>query len=597
MSDSILGSLDAAETIGVGLPVPPAAAADPAVPPPATLGSFEPDDESDDDDEGVSSGSTFDWVSAPLDTAVVEGCSKLDHSDTDNGERLIRHFGRDILVLAQEEVASGVFLAWTGTHWDYAGGRALTECIAQGLGDRIGLEAEFLRHTPDEERAIAAAVEAFGEDWASIDPEDLPKPIGRKLKAALKARGALEKRRRARQIFGVSSKNKGRVHNMLDMAGPRLRREPEAFNADALRFACRTHTLQLVREVDLECPDPDVTRWTARVEATEGHRREDLITAAVPVPWTGIAAPAPRWRAFLEEMIPDPDKRRTVQAFSGTGLLGVVAQNIMFHYGTGANGKSVFLETLTRVLGPLAVGLPRESIVGTGDRGVGAASPDLVRLYGRRMVRILEVKGDVPLQEDLIKKLTGGEKFPVRSLFKGYFEFKSVAAPHMSGNGFPTLDGSDYGTMRRMLVVHWDQTVPEEKRRDLEEMVAEFVAEEGAGILAWLVEGALDFLANGLFVAPSVRAATDDYAADMNPIGEFLKACVGSRVDGKVQAQTMFDAYFAWCASNGRAPKSKTKFGRVVGQRFAKSEIAGRNFYLDCELHDVPEPPARNPSD
>lgn len=595
MTDAILESIDGAEKIGSAAPLVAEQR------PPATRSSFEPDADCDDEADESSSGSTLEWVTSPLDMSIVEGCSRLDHSDTDNGERLIRHFGRDILVLAQEEVATGVFLGWSGTHWDYAGGRALVECVAQGLGDRIGLEADYLRHTPDETKAIEAAIEATaaaGVDWSSLDPDDMPKPIGRKLKAAAKAVEALAKRQRARKSFGVSSKNKGRVINMLDMAGPRLRRDPEAFNADALRFACRTHTLQLVREIDPECPDPDVTRWASRVEAIAGHRREDLITAALPVPWEGLDAPAPKWRAFLEEMLPDPDKRRTVQAFSGTGLLGVVAQNIMFHYGTGANGKSVFLETLTRVLGPLAVGLPRESIVGTGDRGVGAASPDLVRLYGRRMVRILEVKGDVPLQEDLIKKLTGGEKFPVRSLFRGYFEFKSVAAPHMSGNGFPTLDGSDYGTMRRMLVVHWDQTVPEGKRRDLEEMVAEFVEKEGAGILAWMVEGALDFLANGLFIAPSVRGATDDYAADMNPIGEFLKSCVRPQVDGKIQAQVMFDAYFAWCAANGRAPKSKTKFGRVVGQRFAKSEVSGRNYYLDCALHDVPEAPAaRNPPD
>ncbi|TBW33370.1 DNA primase [Siculibacillus lacustris] len=595
MTDSILLALDAAEEIGIaeedrsavsGRSAPPAT---PSASPPAST------DAGDDEGEPGSSGATLEWAALPLDMAVVEGCAKLDHSDTDNGERLIRHFGRDILVLAQEEVATGVFLGWAGTHWDYAGGRARVERIAQGLGDRIGLEADFLRHTPDEERAIAAAKGL--DDYDDID--DAPKKLQAKLKAADAARLKLAGRQRARKAFGVTSKNKGRVNNMLDMAGPRLRRDPEAFNADPYKVACATHTLRFGRALDEECPDPDVVRWVASVEAIEGHERGDLITSVMPVAWAGLDAPAPKWRAFLAEMLPDEDKRRTVQAFSGTSLLGVIAQNIMFHYGTGANGKSVFLETLTRVLGSLAVGLPRESIVGTGDRGVGAASPDLVRLYGRRMVRILEVKGDVPLQEDLIKKLTGGEKFPVRSLFKGYFEFKSVAAPHMSGNGFPTLDGSDYGTMRRILVVHWDQTVPEDNRRDMEEMVAGFVADEGPGILAWLAEGAVDFLAHGLFVAPSVRKATADYGAIMDPVGEFLRTCVRTQIDTKIQATVMYDAYVAWSFANSKRPRSVTKFGRVAGQKLQRTEVSGRNFYMDCVLHDVPEASTntRNPSD
>ena len=58
-------------------------------------------------------------------------------------------------------------------------------------------------------------------------------------------------------------------------------------------------------------------------------------------------------------------------------------------------------------------------------------------------------------------------------------------------------------------------------------MVEEFVRGEAAGILAWLVEGVLDYLDNGgLFIAPEVRAATEQYATDQNPIGEFMAACV-----------------------------------------------------------------------
>lgn len=555
--------------------------------PEGRAGNDDDEDAEDDDGEPGTSGETLRSSDLPLDLAVVEACAKLDHSDTDNGERLIRHFGRDILVLAQDEIAAGVYLGWNGSHWDFAGGRALVERIAQHLGDRIGLEAEYLGYTPDEQRAIDACTDIPNPD--GIDIGSAPRRWKERLKRRKKAIDGLERRKRARRAFGVTSKNKGRIFAALDMIGPRVRRDPDAFNFDQLVFACRTHTLRFLREIDDECPDPAVTRYKVRLVVHRGHRREDMLTAVVPLDWRGLDAPAPRWRAFLAEMLTDPEKRRTVQQFAGTGLLGVVMQYLMFHYGTGANGKSVFLETLTRALGQLAVGLPRESIVGTGDRGVGAASPDLVRLYGRRMARILEVKADVPLQDDLVKKLTGGEKFPVRSLFKGYFEFLNIATAHMSGNGFPTIDGADYGMMRRLLVVHWDQTVAEDRRRDFEEMVGAFIRDEGPGILAWLVEGALDYLANGLYIAPAIKAATQQYSADMNPIGEFMAACVRAAPKLRVQAADVVAAYHAWCDANGLKARSSVKLGKQMAQRFTRAEISGRHYYMDCELHDVPE--------
>lgn len=521
-----------------------------------------------------------------VDPDIVAACAGLDHSDTDNAERLIRHFGPDMAVLAQEETHAGDWLGWAGTHWDKSGGAARVHMVAQRLGGRIGMEAAFLQHTPDEKLAVEAARRLGRSIRKDLDPDD--KEL---LDAANAAREGLEKRKAKRRAFAVTSKNKGRIEAALFCAAPRLRRAPDSFNADRLRVATLTHTLTLRREEDQDVAPDGSPRFCGTVKAEAVHRREDWITAAVPVGWRDGAA-APRWRAFLERMLPDPEKRRTVQQFTALGLLGIPVQFVMFHFGLGANGKSVFLETIVRILGPgLAVGLPRESLVGGSERGAGSASPDLARLFGKRMVRILEVKGDVPLQEDLIKRLTGGEAIPVRTLFKGYFEFQPIATPHMSGNGKPTIDGTDHGIWRRMLLVHWDQTIPEAERRDFEEVVSEFVDGEGEGILAWLVEGALDYLANGLVIAPAVQEGTAQYRDEMDPIGVFAASCVRASPGLKVQAHTMYEAYVSWSLANSKRARSQTKFGTVMGQRFHKAESGGRLFYHECELHDVPTRP------
>ena len=503
----------------------------------------------------------------------------FDHSDTDNAKRLLAHFGRDLAIVQQEGVAGGDWAAWADTHWDLAGGMARATVLAQRIGGRIALEAAHLDHTPDEKTAIKRAREYSESD----DGED-----ARKARMNAKAaRAALASRKGARWRFAVTSKNKARYCNMMDAAAPHLRRHADSFNADPHKVACLSHTLVF---------EPDIANGGWCCLDYNHHRREDYITALVPHPFEprSVRNPrdfAPKWLAFLERLLPDKDKRRTVQAFAGACLLGTPLQRIMFHYGAGANGKSVFLETLTQVLGEsFAIGLPPESIAGSGERGAGAASPDIARMFGKRMARVLELPEGKKLQEDLIKRLTGGEKFPVRSLYKGYFEFVNRAKPHMSGNGFPYIEGTDHGIWRRMLVVHWDVTIPEPERREFEVVVGELV-KEGSGILGWLIAGALDFLENGLFVAPAIVAATEEYRADMDPIGEFFGDCVKPLEGGAVQARVMHQAYLAWSAANAKKPSSEAKFGREIKKRLKRAERAGANYWLECILHNVPSAP------
>jgi putative DNA primase/helicase len=532
-----------------------------------------------------------------IDLDVVANCAALDTSDTDNAERFLRHFGGDFAVIAATGTAGGDRVVWAGTHWDVPNGAALAQTLASRLGARIGLEVQFFQHLPHEAEAIEAAKglpddlddPAIGED----------KAVKRLVRRKAKAREALMKRIARRLNHAVTSKNSGRVESMFAFADPRARRPHSDFNADRMKIATPGHTLQFRREPDPECPDPDATRYRGIIEAADGHNRADMLTACIPTAWKGLDCPAPRWRDFLARMVPSAEKRRTLQMFTGLSLTGVPTQYLMFHYGSGANGKSVYLETIYRVLGEsIGVGLPRESIVGNGDRGAGSASPDIIRLLFKRFVRILEVKGDVPLQDDLVKRLTGGEAIQARALFKGYIDFQNQAKGHMSGNKKPSLDGSDYGIVRRLLLMHWDQIIPEEERGEFEDVVAGFVENEGPGILAWLAEGVIDWINNGekLFIAQEVRDATQAYADQNDPVGEFIRACMRDAPGVRVGGLEAYEAFQSWRMANARPERSLRKVGDILTEKFKKAEIAGRVFYMNVELHDVPERPEASPN-
>lgn len=534
---------------------------------------------------------------ATLVPALTE-CALLDHSDTDNGKRLRAYFGGDILVMREVDVAGGAYLVWNDKVWDLANGAAAALKVAHQVGDLIMREAEYILPTPAEAAAIDAAAQARERrDGLELVPEadrgedqkaEL-RACEERIAAGEKARAAVGARKRQRRKFGVSSKNAGRLRAMLDQAAPYLRCAPELFNANPYAFATDRHTLHFVQVVDQECPDPDVERKKWVLEARPGHSRADLMTAIVPVVFDDKAK-APTWEAFLERFMPmaaQAEKRRTLQQYCGISLTGVLVQFVMYHYGLGANGKSVFLETLTRLLGPsFAVSLPPETLIGKSDRNAGQASPDIMRLFGKRMLRVPEVPADKPLQESLIKQITGGEDVTARTLFKGYIDFTNKAKPHMSGNGFPKIDGTDNGIWRRMLVMHWTETIALAEQRNLEDVVRELLA-EAAGILNWLIEGALDFLNNGLVIASAVRQATQDYRDEMDTMGQFARDCIEVAKDETVTARELYDAYCAWCEANAKRPVFETKFGRVMKTRYERTDGRVRT-YRDIRLHDVP---------
>lgn len=530
-----------------------------------------------------------------IDEAALIEASALDHSDTDNAERLRLYFGRDLVVMAQSGVPGwgGQYLAWLGTHWDLDGGQSSATIIAQRVGDLIKAEADVMAATPAERQAIEAAIRAGGE-LQRIDIADESETASKRraeledlIDAGAAAKTALAGRKKERRKHAVTSKNVNKVDAMLRSLSHHLRTVPDEFNADPMLVATRTHTLRFVRQVDGDKVD-------ARLDVSASHDRRHLITALVPIDYDP-AATCPTFLANMERFQPNADQRRTVQQFAGLGLLGIPIQRIMFHYGTGGNFKSVFLEVITRTLGDsFAVGLPAESISGKEERSAGQASPDLERVFGKRMLRVLELPDGQPLQAGTVKKLTGGEKWPVRTLYKGYYEFQPRAKTHMSGNSLPHFDGSDGGMRRRLLIVEWPVTLKAEEQRDFEEVVGEIMA-EAPGILNWLIDGALDYLRHGLFVAPSIAALTQEQIEEMDPIGQFFKDCVEldpSPNPPGVPAREMYRAYQAWSDANAKRVRSENKFGREMKKLCERDDKRVR-VYVGVRLHDVPRPTDR----
>src|SRR2546425_1193726 len=124
---------------------------------------------------------------------------------------------------------------------------------------------------------------------------------------------------------------------MVKLVRSALAKPPSAFDRDPWLLNVQTGTVDL------------------RSGELHPHRREDLLTKLAPVVHDPVAR-CPRWERFLLEIM-DGDETlvRYLQRVVGYTLSGDIRHHAFFLlYGTGANGKSTFLETLRALLGDYA---------------------------------------------------------------------------------------------------------------------------------------------------------------------------------------------------------------------------------------------------
>lgn len=552
----------------------------------------------DQDDDGSGEGAAADDSGQggdqgpPIDPVVLRECALLDQNDTDNGQRLLKHFRDDILFV--REVG---WHAWTGTHWEVEGGGEQVEKLAQETARRIKLEGPYIEPSKADKAIIDTAAE-----FETRTPDELTEAEKSALTAADKARDRLAKRRADRRKFAVSSGNRSRTVSMIAQAVPHRTVAPSVMDAHPRLFNLTNGTLVFERKVitvdDDECPDPDASRQTRKVEVKirlrRPHAREDLIAKVAPLVYKKKAV-SERWMAFMERFQPDEAQRRFIQVASGRALLGGAStQVLIFLYGDGANGKSAFMETLAQMLGAYAGRLKPESITGAMEQSGDKATPDFARLTGKRFVAIAELPKGAPLREGLVKTMTGSEPMPVRHLNHGFFDLVPEFIPFMSGNQMPEISGLDRGIWRRIKFVHWPVTIPDEEQKPLPVVVAEHL-EEASGILNWLIEGARIFLTEGLVDPPSVKKLGEEHRSDLDPVGNFARDCVGAAPGQEVQARSMYQAFLSYCSANSIRPWKEKSFSMAMKQKGFRREDRRIRVWLDVALQDVPARPEDDP--
>jgi putative DNA primase/helicase len=307
----------------------------------------------------------------------------------------------------------------------------------------------------------------------------------------------------------------------------------------------------------INMPGAEIDLRTGRIGANERNSYCTKLAGSAP------GGDCPTWLRFLGEVCRgDEEVVRYLQRYVGYCLTGSTREHsVLFVWGPGGNGKSVFLNVLNALLGDYAITAPASTFTETR----GEQHPtDMASLRGARLVTVSEVEEGRRWAESKIKALTGGDPITARFMRQDFFTYQPTFKLVIVANHQPRLRNVDEAMRRRL---HFLPFVfkPVNPDRDLE---AKLMVEL-PGIAQWALDGCLAWQQQGLQKPAVVERATEAYFAAEDIIGQWIEERAERDPNGFETSDRLFADWTDYA----------TRAGAYVGpQRRLLSELEGRGF-------------------
>ena len=310
----------------------------------------------------------------------------------------------------------------------------------------------------------------------------------------------------------------------------------------------------------LNCQNGTIDLRTGKLKP---HDPKDYITricAAAYKPDCTI----PLWTQLMEKITGgDKEYIRYIQKALGYALTGDISEQAIFIlYGTGSNGKSTMLNIFAALLNGYAQSTSSDTFMQKKNESV---NNDIARLKGARFVSAIEMEEGKRMAESLIKSMTGGDKLVTRFLYGEFFEYVPQFKVFLAVNHKPDIRDTTNSIWRRIKIMEFNNTFTEQERD--KNFPTKIMAKELPGILAWAVQGCLDWQQNGINAPDIVEAATRAYKEEMDSFSHFFNECCVVREGARVSNKMLRAKYDEWCAENGERGLTQRPFSRKLRER------------------------------
>jgi putative DNA primase/helicase len=432
-------------------------------------------------------------------------------TDTGNAQRLIEAYGDRLRYC----FPWGKWLVWTRKHWEIDS-KGIVISYAKTISKQLYTEAS--------EMAAQAAAEP---------DED--------------RRDALSKQAAALLSWARQCEARSRIDAMIYLAQsePGIPVVPEEMDTDPWLLNVGNGVLDL-RNGKLLPHDP-----------------KRLITKLISTKYDPKAT-CPTWLSVLNRsMAGNQNLISFLQRAFGYALIGDVSEQVFFiFWGAGANGKGTIVNTFLEMLGGFSLKATQELLMVKS----GESHPtERTKLFRARFVAAVETASGQRLNEAFVKELMGGDPITARRMREDFWTFWPTHKVFLATNHKPVVRGTDHAIWRRPKLVPFNVVIP---RHEWDTRLQDKLRAEWPSILAWVVQGCLDWQKHGLGIPEEVEHATQEYRAEMDMLGQFLMDCCVLEPDRRVNSTDLYSAYKEWCADQGvRQPWTQKVLGSSLLER------------------------------
>ena len=297
------------------------------------------------------------------------------------------------------------------------------------------------------------------------------------------------------------------------------------------------------------------------------HRADDCCTYCLDYPYDPSAL-SQEWLTFLDTVTNHDDKKICLlQELSGYVLYpDNRLQKCAVLIGSGANGKSVFLNVLTKIFGSANV----------SNVEMSSLSQDfqVIQLMNSMLNISAETRTNVAGAESKFKQITAGDEISACYKGKDYINFRPRAKMFLACNEYVKSSDTTEGWTRRFCFVDFpmhfvenpNPNNPEELPidRDIESRLS--TTESLSGIFNWVLQGYEMLLACGYFTEPDdQRAINEEFKELSNPLIEFAKEV---EINGSITNNQLYNKYKYWCDDSGHNPLARNTFQKRIVKAF-----------------------------
>lgn len=304
------------------------------------------------------------------------------------------------------------------------------------------------------------------------------------------------------------------------------------------------------------------------------HDRSKYFTKISTVEYTD-KIDCPQWMDFLNQIF-DGDQKliKYMQRAVGYSLSGSTEEQVMFIlYGNGRNGKSVFLDIITEMLGNYTTNIQPQTLMVKPMSG--SANSDIARLQGARLVTTTEPNDGMRFDEGLVKQITGGDTVTARFLYGDEFDYDPEFKLWMATNHKPLVRGTDDGIWRRMVIIPFTVQIPEHKA---DKNLKYKLRGELTAILNWAVEGYQEWQRVGLSEPDLIKQQRGDYRREMDPVEQFIEDCCIRQDGERAKGNLLYQTYKEWATDNHQYMMNHIKFGKEMSNKFQKITSNGVHY-------------------